>query len=110
MPSAPERTTGAAGAIRTGRTRRAVVGVTGSSPGRGHRFGTAALVQLAERRAFAHEALEQRCRLPAWSELAVESGDAIEDGRQADAIGIEHRPAAPGGEAVAAGVDDVDVG
>ena len=53
--------------------------------------------------------VEQRRRRPAIAELAMERDDASCTIAEAGAIRVEHRAAAPGGEAVAIQVDDVDV-
>ena len=61
-----------------------------------------AFVQLAERRALrAASAASSGAGAQRWPVLAMERGHAVVDLRQADAVGVEHRPAAPGGEAVA---------
>ena len=71
----------------------------------------AASVQLAERRPFAAPAA--RAAAPASSAAPSSRWNArhaVVDLLQADAVGVEHRAAAPGREAVAGQVDDVDVG
>src|SRR5207342_263919 len=66
-------------------------------------------VELAECATLTRESREQWRRFPPRAELAMELGDAVMDAAQPDAIGVEHRTAAPAGKAVAVHVHDVDV-
>src|SRR6185369_8251414 len=66
-------------------------------------------VERTERAALVRESCEEWRRLPPRAELAMELGDALVDRPQPDAVGVEHRPAAPRRKAVAVHVDDVDV-
>src|SRR5436190_17275696 len=110
LPSAPWRTSAALSAMFTGRTRRAagVPGVRLLISGL-HPHG-AGLVPRAERGALARQPFEQRRRSPTLAVLLVETGHALVDVRQADRVGVEHRPAAKAWKPVSRQVDHVDVG
>ena len=80
-----------------------------SLEGRRHVSLRLARSALAERRAARQPG--RRAAAPAATARRARGGssDAVEHRRQADAIGVEQRPAAPRREAVAVDVDDVDV-
>src|SRR4051812_23162451 len=58
---------------------------------------------------FRNQLLQHRRRLPVVAEPGAILLHAREDRRQADGVGVEHRPAAVAREAEAVDVDDVDV-
>src|SRR5688572_10426722 len=73
-------------------------------------FWGPALVERLECRTLAREAGKQGGRLPPLTQFAMERRYTRVDVCQADAVRVEHRSTAPGGEAVAVRVDHVDVG
>src|SRR5215207_8042694 len=70
---------------------------------------TGRLVEIAERAAGCGELHEEGRRGPARPELLFVFLDARKNRRGTDAVGVEHRPAAPRRKPVAVRVDDVDV-
>src|SRR5690606_10110570 len=58
---------------------------------------------------FSGQFFQQRCRLPPLAAACVQLANRRQYLVQADAVGIEHRPTAPSGEAIAVQVDEVDI-
>ena len=67
------------------------------------------LAELRETPALSCQALKQRRRLPVFTVLPVEFGDAFVNVFQADRIRVPHRTSAMGGETVAIEINDVDI-
>ena len=86
--------------MRADRTGPSRCRVTSGEPG---------AVQLAERAPVGGKLREQRRRTPALAVITMEPRHLLEDIRQPEPVGVEHRAAAPGREAVAVDVDHVDV-
>src|SRR5690348_9952958 len=67
------------------------------------------LVEIREFLAFLRQALQERSRLPKFAMPRVKFLNALADLFQSNRVGIPHRPAAIGREAVAVEVNDVDI-
>ncbi len=66
-------------------------------------------IEIGKRLARFGQPLEERRRFPPEAVFFLEMADAVVDLFEADRVGVEHRAAAEGGEAVAVDVHDVDI-